>query len=438
MNKKDNKSVIKRIIGLLILMAGISGLFFIDVFPQASNNLLILLLGSVLLISVGLSFITVTQRYLENISRIFVGCIFIYSGFVKAVDPLGSQYKFVDYFTAWGMDYMEPIALYLGLLLSTVEFVVGLALFFNNLTKLASLGSLLFMLIFTPITLYLAMQEQSSGKELVHDCGCFGDSIILTNWQTFIKNLIILIPVFIVFFRRKKFESIFVCKANIVLTVIYTVLIVSLSTYGLLHLPIIDFRPYKIGTYIPEGMAIPEGAQQPVYSDPVFILKKNGVTKEFSMESYPTEPGWEYVDRKIDLIDPGYIPPIHDFTISSDETGDITEDILNSEKHVLLIVAYDLTKSSVKKQDEINALYNWSISNNMDMICLTASVSSEIDVFKAKTGALYKFFSTDPITLKTIIRSNPGLVLLKKGTVINKWHYNDIPTTEYLSKIVGK
>lgn len=375
------------------------------------------------------------MQKIRLISRIFVGLLFTFSGFVKSLDPLGSTYKFTDYFTAFGMSWAEQLAFALALIMSTAEFLVGLTLLFNIKTKISAWGALLFMAFFTPLTLVLAISNP------VTDCGCFGDALILTNWETFFKNIVILIPTLIVFFGRNKFQTYLSNTTEWIATGVLTIAIVGFSFYCLNHLPIIDFRPYKIGTHIPDKMIIPEGAKADVYKT-TFIYEnlKTGEQKEFDETNYPWQDtlNWKWKDSKSILVEEGYHAPIHDFVIESDEDGDITDTLLKNANYTFLLVAYNINKSSIKHQDKINALAKYCKEKNLEFVCATSSNTEEIEKFKQKTKADYKFASCDEITLKTIIRSNPGLVMLKKGTVMNMWSHSDIPDVKEFEENILK
>ncbi len=198
----------------------------------------------------------------------------------------------------------------------------------------------------------------------------------------------------------------------------------------LYHLPIVDFRPYEIGTHIPDGMIIPENATRDVYNT-TFIYKKNGEEKEFTLENYPAnDTTWKFVDQKSKLISKGYEPPIHDFSIDLPFEGDITEEILADSNYTFLLIAHKLEKSSTKNTEKINQIYNYARENGYKFYCLNSSLNEDIQDYIEETNAQYPMATTDNITLKTIIRSNPGLVLLKSGTILNKWHNNNLPVFE--------
>ena len=238
-------------IGLIFMFLSLSIFANFGTFEDASWTKLWVLIAMILSASVGLAFVFNPQQFWLNTCRYFAGILFFFSGFVKADDPLGSKYKFIDYFEAWGIDdIFAPAALTLGIVLSIIELLVGLALLFKIFPKWSSLGALIFMVIFIPITLYLALQQNISGKELVHDCGCFGDALILTNWQTFVKNIIIVIPVLISFIFHKRFDDLIADKFSYIILGVFTTSILGLSVYALRHLPPIDFRPYKVGVQL--------------------------------------------------------------------------------------------------------------------------------------------------------------------------------------------
>ncbi|OQB65067.1 MAG: hypothetical protein BWX96_00564 [Bacteroidetes bacterium ADurb.Bin145] len=364
------------------------------------------------------------------LSRICAGLVFIFSGFVKAVDPLGSTYKFIDYFHAFNLPWLEQAAFPLAILLSGSEFLIGVCLLLFIRNKLANWGALLFMAGFTPLTFWLALTNP------VQDCGCFGDAIILSNWQTFYKNILISALVIISFIYRNSTKHWMSIKAEWVIAASTALLITGFSLFNYWHLPVIDFRPYKIGTNIPEGMIIPEDAPASVYEQYFTLLdtisgKKVSIESNiYSSDSIYWKKGttWKFISSTEPvMVKRGYQPAIHDFSISSLSGEDITEKVLADTGYYFIIVAYDLKKSEIKYQPEINRLFNQAVADNHKFVCLTAVTGSEIEQFKTAHNAVYEFYITDPITLKTIIRANPGLIILHKGTILAKWASNDIP-----------
>lgn len=365
------------------------------------------------------------MKQLRFISRLLVGFVFIFSGFVKAIDPMGSTYKFTDYFLAFGMDSFQAIAFPLAILLSTIEFIVGIALFFNARKEQASWMALLFMAFFTPLTLVLAISNP------VTDCGCFGDALVLSNWETFGKNIIILALTLLIFVGRKEKDTYPRWQQNLLLISI-TVFCLYLSVYSYKHLPIIDFRPYHIGANISDGMKIPEGAPLDEYRS-ILIYEKDGVKKEFDESNYPWQDStWKFVDSKQIQTKKGYTPPIHDFSISNEMEGDITNMVLNDKNYTFLLVSKNLKEIDKDAKDKIKELSTFALENGISFIGLTASPLENIQEFKAKHQLPFEFYNTDEIQLKTIIRANPGLVLLRKGTILDKWHHNDFPKIKEL------
>lgn len=362
------------------------------------------------------------KRILLLISRLFLGIVFVFSGFVKAIDPLGSNYKIEDYLHAMGpfMSHFTGIAFIASILLSATELLIGLNLILGVRLKETTWAAALFMVVMTPITLWIAIANP------VHDCGCFGDALIITNWQTFWKNIILSAFVVVIFLLRKSHKPLVCNRTQWVLCVYSFLFTVGLSFYCLKHLPIIDFRPYKIGTNIIKGMETPPNAEKDSF-DIKLIYAKNGQEKEFSLENYPrNDSSWTFVDQRSVLIKKGYEPPIHDFTIDTDG-GEITDIVLNDPGYTFLLISYDFTKADLSKSEQINQIYQYALKNGYKFYALTASVKEDIAKYKQTTKAEYPIGLTDKITLKTIIRSNPGLVLIKNATVLNLWATSDIP-----------
>lgn len=359
--------------------------------------------------------------------------LFIFSGFVKAVDPLGSFYKIQDYLAAFGIISWFPtyLPLLFAIILSSAEFCVGVFLFFGVRRKIASTLALLLMSVMTPLTLYLALANP------VSDCGCFGDAWVLTNWQTFGKNIVLLIAAIAVFRERKLMFRFVTLKIEWMVS-LYTLLFVfALSFYCLEYLPVLDFRPYKIGADIKAGMEIPEGAKPSVFESR-FVLKKDGRQQEFTLDNYP-DSTWTFVETRTVLKEKGYEPPIHDFSMISLDTGeDITDSVLTDKGYTFLLVAHRIEEADDSNIDLINEIYDYSVEHGYGFYALTSSPDEEIEMWRERTGAEYPFCQMDDITLKTIIRSNPGLLLIKDGTILNKWSDNQLPDEYVLNDSLDK
>ncbi len=367
---------------------------------------------------------------LVNICRLLLAITFIFSGFVKAIDPLGSQYKIGDYLTALGMAGKIPewVQLILSISLSGAEFTLGILLLLAIRRRLVSKLAFVLMLGMTLITLWLTISNP------IQDCGCFGDAIHLTNSQTFIKNLVLLVASIVVM-RLPLYQVRFISKTNQWIATYFTMIfIVIVSLLSLYHLPLFDFRPYYIGQNILKGMQIPKGAKQTKYKT-TFICTKNGVQKEFNENNYPyNDSTWVFVDTKQEVIEKEYEPPIHDFSITDEKTGeDLTEQILNKDGYTFLLVSPMLEVAQDRNFGDIEGIYEYAKENGYAFYGLTASTDKGIKHWRDITGAEYPFYVTDGTTLKTMIRSNPGLLLLYKGTIINKWNHNDIPKVAELN-----
>ncbi|TVR74780.1 MAG: DoxX family protein [Marinilabiliales bacterium] len=365
---------------------------------------------------------------LLNFSRLLAGFVFIYSGFVKGIDPLGSAYKFIDYFVAFNIEFLEPLALPMSVALSAAEMLIGVALIAGVHLVLTSWALLLFMGFFTILTLFIAITDP------VADCGCFGDAIILTNWETFWKNLVLMVFVIYIFIRRKEFRPFFNRPLAEWITVsAFLAGILAIFAWSYLNLPVIDYRPYHVGADIEEYMSIPPDAPADEYEVTLYY-RKDGETRAFPVDDLPG-PEWEWVRTESTLISKGYEPPITNFFIESVTDGtDHTWDILHDQGYTFILVSYNLAGSSLKNVTAIKRLADWSAGHGINFIGLTASPLSQIDEYRDNTGAAWDFYHGDEITLKTIVRSNPGLILLKEGTIIGKWHHRNIPDTAELKE----
>ena len=362
------------------------------------------------------------KKIAVNICRALMALTFVFSGFVKAVDPIGTQYKIHDYLSAWGLDAWNAdwLTLTASIALSTAEFFIGMMLLFAIQRRVVSRLALMLMTAMTILTLWIYISDP------VSDCGCFGDAITLTNGQTLAKNIVLTAAAIIMAIWPLEMTRL-IRKNTQWIVINYTVVfILAVSGYSLYYLPQFDFRPYHVGADIKKGMEIPEGAEQPEFVT-TFILEKDGQRKEFSLEEYP-DSTWTFIDSRTVQTKKGYVPPIHDFSITTvDEGEDITEEIVADKGYSLLLVSPHLEQADDIHFDEINRLYDYTKQHGYRFLCLTASTEEAIGRWKDRTGAEYQFANTDETTLKTIIRSNPGLVLLHNGSIKGKWSHNALP-----------
>jgi len=372
----------------------------------------------------------------KHIARILLGLTFVFSGFVKGIDPWGSAYKFTDYFNAFQMPWLTNLAFGLGILLAAAEFALGAALICNFYLRLFSWFTLAFMVFFTGLTFILALTNP------VTDCGCFGDALILTNWETFYKNIVLITLAIIVFVYRKNFRSKNGPMLSIAATGTIMVIYFSLVLYSYNHLPLFDFSPYKVGVNIPDAMKTPEGAPKAIYENN-FIYKniKTGENKKFTEANYPWKDtlNWKFVKMEDPvLIQKGYTPPIHDFRIETPEGEDIKDFFLYDEKYTFVGIASNLQKSNREGLRKLAELAREAKSKGYNFILLTSTSPDSFEAIKREIGASFDFFNADEITLKTIVRSNPGLIVLKKGRILKKYHFNDIPKPEELENQLNR
>ena len=369
----------------------------------------------------------IIEKTVVNAGRLLMAATFIFSGFVKANDPLGTQYKITDYLEALHLSWLIPdwATLISSVLLSTMEFSLGILLLFAIRRRFVTKILLLVMTFMTFLTLWIVIANP------VSDCGCFGDAIKLSNGETFAKN-IILLAIAIILWKRPLHMPRLVSRSTQWIVINYTIIFAfAVSAWSLWFLPIFDYRPYHVGVNIEQGMLLPKGAKQPKF-ETTFILEKNGEKKEFTLDDYP-DSTWTFIDSKTIQTEAGYVPPIHDFSIEDTKTGeDLTQQVLRDTSYTFLLISPHLEYADDANFGNIDQIYEYAEDNGYNFFCLTASGKDAIMKWQDITGAEYPFYATDETTLKTIIRSNPGLILLHKGTIIRKWSHNELPTLEEL------
>ena len=364
------------------------------------------------------------------VARTVVGLTFILSGLVKAIDPLGTQYKIQDYLAAIppSLSLPDMLTLLMSVSLSMVEFTLGAFMLTAISRRLTARLILLFMMVMTAVTVWIYIADP------VKDCGCFGDALTLTNLETLLKNIVLLALAALVAWRPTHIGRLMSRSNQMLLGQMLMVTPVALSFWCLYDLPLIDFRPYHIGADIKAGMEIPEGAEQPVF-DTTFIMEKDGERREFTLDNYP-DSTWTFVDSKTVTVKEGYVPPIHDFSITAADGEDITDMVLGREGYTFLLISPDLDKADDQNFGDIDQIYEFCQDNSIPFYCLTASTEKSQQHWQNITGAEYPFCMTDATTLKTMIRSNPGLMLLEKGVVRGKWSHNRLPETTELETML--
>jgi len=358
------------------------------------------------------------------ISRIILGLVFIFSGIVKGIDPLGTAYKFQDYFQAFNLAFLKDLALPLAVLLCLAEFISGFSILTGMRLRAGIWSTFILLAIFTPVTFVLALTNP------VTDCGCFGDAIHLTNWQTFGKNIILFILWAVVYSGRNQPRKTFSLKAEWTVIMGASVVFVAFCLMNLRYLPAIDFLPYKKNVKIADKMIIPEDAPADQYQT-TFIYEKDGVSKEFSLDNYPADDTtWKFIDQKSVLIKKGYEPPIHDFQITSPDGENLTENILSIKGYTLLMISKKLSEAREKNLSEGFLLGQYCQEKGINYYILTSSGTDEMKNY----GNHLPFCTADETTLKTMLRSNPGYMLLKDGIIIDKWSWANVPEKEWFEK----
>ena len=368
-------------------------------------------------------------QWLVFLSRLIVGGTFVFSGFVKAIDPYGTVYKFQDYFSAFHLDFLSSFAMLFSVALSVIEFVLGVHLLFGSYRKSTPRLIFIFLCVMTPVTLYLAIANPIS------DCGCFGDAVHLSNWATFLKNVLLLIIVLFLVYRNTSLRALYNQQVQW-LTGLYSLLFVFFFVYiGTYYQPYLDFRPYKIGVNIPEALAVEEPEREFV-----FIYEKNGERKEFLLDNLPSEEeGWVFVDRYEKTVSgqESVTPIIEDFTIYRGAT-DITEDIIYDENYRILLLSPDLETADDSEVDRINELYDYCVERGYEFACVTASTPQGVEAWQENTGAEYPFYFMDKTVIRTIARGNPCVLLLKGGTILRKTSPSQLPDETLLVQPLDK
>jgi len=372
-----------------------------------------------------------------NFSRIFVGVLFIFSGLIKANDPLGFGYKLQEYFEVFHMPFLSGMATGIAILLCVFEIVLGALLLFGFWRKQVTTGLLVVIIFFTFLTFV------SAAFKVVTSCGCFGDAIPLTPWQSFSKDLVLLAMIVYLFKNRDQINPVTNdarWQSGLFAIVLTFSLMFSQFTYS--RLPILDFLPYKVGASLPELMKIPPGAKLDEYLIMYNMKnKETGETKVMSDKDYlKTEiwkdENWEIVgEPESKLIKKGYEPKIKDLQITDASGTDYTKELIENPYYNLVIVAYNLKDANEQGMAKLNAIaLNATEQFNIRSVLLTSSSAQNADEYSKRMKLFSEIFYADAVPLKSMVRANPGILLLKNGVVINKWHYNNVPGFDELAE----
>jgi uncharacterized membrane protein YphA (DoxX/SURF4 family) len=365
------------------------------------------------------------QRIIDIVSRIIVGGLFIFSGLIKLNDPVGTKIKMEEYFEVFASDFGSffhffiPYALFIGTVLIVLEVVIGVAVLINYRMRETTWVLLILLVFFTFLTGYSAILNK------VTDCGCFGDAIKLTPWQSFWKDIFLMVFVLHLFWHRKRFDSVLRSMEGHAVIAAVTAVSIFLGVYAIRHLPFIDFLPYKIGNVIPQQMIAPE---QPVFE---YVFIKDG--KEVKSRTFlSADEGYAY--KQVDVLNPDkIIPKITDYQISSVDGDDLTQESFTGVK--LMIIIGNATKTSTKNIAAISKLIS-DLDEKVEVWILTSSDPVRMEEFRHEHQLAAPFHFADATVLKTILRSDPGLTLWRNGIVLEKWHHNDTPTAEEVLKLL--
>ncbi len=361
-----------------------------------------------------------------NLCRLLLAGTFVFSGFVKANDPYGTMYKVADYLAAWNVELPGVLMLVAAIVLAFVEFIIGLYLLFGISCRSVARITLLLMAVMTLFTVYIAVVNP------VSDCGCFGDAVILSNTQTLLKNIVLLLAAVVLFRYHSLQIKVLSENSEWLVSVFSNVYVIGFAGYSLFSLPVFDFRPYHIGADIREGIVLPDSLM-PQF-DVRIVYERDGERMELGIDDDEPDSTWKYVDTKRIQTKAAGRPVIADFYIVDDRNGgeDITDMVLADEGYSFLLVAPRLEDANQGYIGDINNVYDYASTYGYPFYCLTASDSLAQELWKDHTGAEYQFYRGDERTLKTIVRSNPGLVLLKDGKVMRKCSTYQMPTAKDL------
>jgi uncharacterized membrane protein YphA (DoxX/SURF4 family) len=357
------------------------------------------------------------MRIVRVISRILVGIIFIFSGFVKGQDPMGFMFKLEDYFIAYGWDWAMPFALTLAVILCTIEFSIGTALLLNLWPRLAGWGLLAIMTAFLILTFLSALNNP------VPDCGCFGDAIHLTNWQTFFKNLFLMIPTLAILRTIKMSKPLFSSRAQSIVLCVIFLLFGSFTVYSYNRLPYFDFMDWKEGRDV-----TPAGAGQAV-TYLIYTNTATGETTELLSKDLPWQDSvwmsqWEFSTIR---VDDSMVRKGHDLLIYDSTGTDVTTGFIDHSSFQFLLISYDLNTANIKALEEMSAFYQEAAQEGYSFVLLTGTLLTEATGLIRRLELPYEIYNADDITLKTMIRSNPGLILMKDGLIMEKWQYHCFP-----------
>ena len=363
-----------------------------------------------------------------KVIRIITGLVFIFSSVVKGIDPIGTDYRIVDYLDAYGWYFLTDFSFVLAVLLISVEFILGAAFLFKLRIRLAAIGVLLIMIFFTIVTYFDARYN------LVPDCGCFGDAVKLTNWETFYKNIVLVIFALVIFVKRNKIALQMRKWMQVVILLIMLAGFDWFLFHNYNHLPVVDFRDWKIGNDMKST------GRETVVNYLIYQNKNTGETKEYISPNYPWNDSvwmseWEFVAQR---IDDSQLVLKHGIIVEDEDGNNLTEDIIENHGYQLILTSYELDAAVGQGMIAASELFNNLHESDINVTMLTSSTEDVIDRHREVYAIDYDVYFADDIELKAMIRSNPGLMLLNNGIVISKWHNNDFPKAEDIKELISE
>ena len=408
----------------LFLALNLTAAYLISQVDDFQLWFLVLLLFDIIL---GLTYAKRINTSVLHISRVLVGVLFIYSGFVKGVDPLGTQFRIEDYFYVYGTIWALPFALGLSLFLNAFEFSMGALLLSKIKAKWVNVLVLMMMLFFTFSTLDDALYSR------VPDCGCFGDALIITNWQTFYKNLVIDAIVIMLFIRRSSFKLTWPSQLQFAAFLIIVLGFLGFENYNIQNLPVLDFRPWKVGNRL-----LPENPQ-PVKYYLTYANKESGETKEYLSKELPWQDSvfkadWKWLSSR--EVDPN-TEESRTFPMVDIEGNDWSSEIVKNEKGILIFSIYDVSKMDMEDSEKLNTLYAAAYKEHIDMVMLNSNATEVLKKYQEELLLpVMDIYSSDDTALKAAVRSNPGLIIVKNAQVLAKYHINNFPSIDEIKNIL--
>ncbi|MFA5419311.1 MAG: BT_3928 family protein [Bacteroidales bacterium] len=417
-----NNNILKTITGWAIIFITVFSAYLIVYFEKFNLTFLLLLFFE---LALAVRYRKIFSPAMIRVIQVLLGLLFIFSGSMKGVDPLGTAYRVEDYLIAYGTPWMIPATLILSFILNAAEFVLGTLLIFNIKPKLTSWLVILMMGLFTLTTLNDAINNP------VPDCGCFGDAIIMSNWQTFYKNLVINVFVLVIFLEKNKIKASYKNRTEWALGIMIIFFFIGFEYFNYQNLPLIDFMPWKVGNKMFTENPLP------VKHFLTYKNKISGEQKEYLSPDFPYNDStwlknWEFVSQRTE--DPN-LNAGNNLAIIDFNGNDITTSFLRNPDFNFIVVAWDMNETDKKSFPGIISLFERAKMSGFSFICLTASIPEQIDAFKKRNHLPedLEFFNADDVPLKTMVRSNPGLILMKNGEVLGKWSHNCLPDWKQLN-----